>query len=614
MTATRRQFLSSTAAFAAFPALPAAARQAAPSADAAADALLSASAEQLLTNSPETATQLGIDTGERAHLRSLVEDRSIAGRRKVADGLRACIAQLDALDHKALSPVMRTNIDAVRTAFATGLDGFRFGYGDVAVGGWRNSPYVVVQNVGAYLDMPRFLDSEHKVENAADADSWLARLDGWAGQIDGETERLRIAYDKGVVAPDFLLDKCLKQIALTRGTDAGKWELIEHFAANKAVSGSQAALAAKVAAGRIAPALDRQIAELQRHRAKATGDAGVWKFPDGDPYYAWALRAGTTTTMTPDEVHRTGQAELKELQAEMDKILRKLGYTKGTVGARMTALGKDPRYLFPDTDAGRAEILTTMTRIIQDMRAKMPQAFHTLVRGNVEVKRLPLAEEPGAPGAYGGAGSIDGTVPGRVWLNLRTTHLHTRYSLPTLAYHEGIPGHAWQGEYSFKLPLVRSLLSFNAYTEGWALYAEQLGAELGAYHDNPVGRLGYLQSLAFRACRLVVDTGLHAKRWTRAQAIQWFATANGSSVEEVSGEVDRYCSWPGQACGYKLGHSEINALRRKTQQELGPLYDFRGFNDAVVLGGSVPLTVLEQVIDRHIAARRAANPAAFRAG
>ncbi|MCW4461317.1 DUF885 family protein [Sphingomonas sp. BT-65] len=606
MRTTRRQFLATTATLATLPALPAFARgQAAAAGDAAADKLLTATAEQLLENGPESATSLGIDKGERAHLRSKLEDRSIAGKARVAEGLRKRVAELKALDPKGLSPVMRTNVDAVTTAFRNALDGFAFPYGDVAVGGWRNSPYVVVQNVGGYLDIPRFLDTEHKVENAADAASWLARFDQYAGLLDGETERLKVAYDKGVIAPDFLLDKCLKQIALTRGTDAGKWELVTNYTGKPSVTGSQAAEAARIAAGRIAPALDRQIEELKRHRTKATSHAGVWKFPDGEAYYAWALRAGTTTTMTPDEVHKTGQEELKALQAEMDVILRKQGFTQGTVGARMTALGKDPRFLFPDNDAGRAEILKFMTGRIMDMRSRMPRAFHTLVKGNVEVKRLPLAEEPGAPGAYGGAGSIDGTVPGRVWLNLRTTLLHSRFSLPTLAYHEGIPGHAWQGEYTFKLPLVRSLLSFNAYTEGWALYAEQLGAELGAYDEDPIGRLGYLQSLAFRACRLVVDTGLHAKKWTRSQAIEWFATANGSSVEEVSGEVDRYCSWPGQACGYKLGHTEINTLRTKTQKALGPRYDFKAFNDAVVLGGSVPLTVLESVIDRHIASRRA---------
>jgi len=605
MHATRRQFLATTATLAAMPALPAFARtQATAPGDGAAEKLLAASAEQLLENGPEGATSLGIDKGERAHLRSQLEDRSIAGKARVADGLRKRVAELKALDPNGMSPVMRTNADAVRTAFESGLDGMAFPYGDVAVGGWRNSPYVVVQNVGGYLDIPRFLDTEHKVDNAADAASWLARFDQYAALLDGETERLKVAYDKGVVAPDFLLDKCLKQIALTRGTDAGKWELVTNYATKRAVTGDQAAAVAKIAAGKVAPALDRQIAELKRHRAKATSDAGVWKFPDGEAYYAWALRAGTTTTMTPDEVHRTGQEELKALQAEMDVILKKQGFARGTVGERMTALGKDPRFLFPDNDAGRAEILKFMTGRIMDMRSRMPRAFHTLVPGSVEVKRLPLAEEPGAPGAYGGAGSIDGTVPGKVWLNLRTTALHSRFSLPTLAYHEGIPGHVWQGEYTFKLPLVRSLLSFNAYTEGWALYAEQLGAELGAYDEDPIGRLGYLQSLAFRACRLVVDTGLHAKKWTRSQAIEWFATANGSSVDEVSGEVDRYCSWPGQACGYKLGHTEINTLRTKTQKALGRRYDFKAFNDAVVLGGSVPLTVLESVIDRHIASRR----------
>lgn len=606
MSTTRRQFLASTAALTALPALPACARgQAAAPGDAAADRLLAATAEQLLADDPAQATSLGIDKGERAHLRSMLQDRSAAGLARAAEGLRKRAAELKALNLDQLSPVMRTNVETVRTSLELALDGFAFRYGDVAVGGWRNSPYVVVQNVGAYLDTPRFLETDHKVENADDAKSWLARFEQYAAQLDGETERLKVAYDKGVVAPDFLLDKALKQIALTRGTDAGKWELVTGYATKPNVTGDQAAEAAKIAAGRIAPALDRQIAELRRHRAVATPDAGVWKFPDGEAYYAWALRAATTTTMTPEEVHRTGQEELKMLQSEMDGILRKQGFTTGSVGARMTALGQDPRFLYPDNDQGRREILAYMAKTIQDMRARMPRAFHTLVRGNVEVKRLPLAEEPGAPGAYGGAGSIDGSVPGRVWLNLRTTHLHTRYSLATLAYHEGIPGHAWQGEYTFKLPLVRSLLGFNAYSEGWALYAEQLGAELGAYDADPIGRLGYLQSIAFRACRLVVDTGLHAKRWTRAQAIEWFATTNGSSVEEVSGEVDRYCSWPGQACGYKLGHTHINQLRRKVQGALGKAYDFRAFNDAVVLGGNVPLTVLDHVIDRHIAARRA---------
>jgi uncharacterized protein (DUF885 family) len=234
----------------------------------------------------------------------------------------------------------------------------------------------------------------------------------------------------------------------------------------------------------------------------------------------------------------------------------------------------------------------------------MPRAFNTLVRPNMEVRRLPLEEEPGAPGAYGGAGSIDGKIPGRFWINLRTTKLHSRYSLPDLTFHEAIPGHIWQGEYTRNMPLVRQILAFNAYSEGWALYAEQLADELGAYENDAVGRLGYLQSLAFRACRLVVDSGLHAKRWTREQAVRYFVDTNGSNPEEVASEVDRYCSWPGQACGYKVGHREINRQRERAQEVLGAQFDLKAFNDAVVLGGNVPLDVLAIIVDEYIQASK----------
>jgi uncharacterized protein (DUF885 family) len=281
----------------------------------------------------------------------------------------------------------------------------------------------------------------------------------------------------------------------------------------------------------------------------------------------------------------------------MDVILKARGLTAGTVGERMTALGKQKRFLFPESDEGREQIMAYLEDRVRDIRSRLPRAFATLVPGKLEIRRMSPEVEPGAPGAYGGAGTIDGKVPGKFWINLHTTSRWTTYSLPTLVYHESIPGHVWQGEYTFKLPLYRSLLAFNAFTEGWALYAEQLAAELGVYDDDPIGRLGYLQSIAFRACRLVVDTGLHAKRWTREQAIQWFATSNGSSVEEVSSEVDRYCAWPGQACGYKVGHSEINRLRTQAQTALGAKFDLRRFDDAVVKGGDVPLVVLARNIE-----------------
>jgi uncharacterized protein (DUF885 family) len=303
--------------------------------------------------------------------------------------------------------------------------------------------------------------------------------------------------------------------------------------------------------------------------------------------------------MSPDEIHELGRKELERLHAEMDGLLKSVGYSQGAVGPRMQALAKDPRYQFGEGDKGRAEILAFIQNRLDWINAQMPRAFNTLVKPNMEVKRLPPEEEPGAPGAYGGPGSIDGSIPGRYWINLRTTSLHSKYSLADLTFHESIPGHIWQGEYTRRMPLIRQMLAFNVYSEGWGLYAEQLADELGAYKDDPVGRLGYLQSIAFRACRLIVDTGLHAKRWTREQGVQFFVEVNGSNPLEVASEVDRYCSWPGQACGYKVGHSEINRLRQQAQATLGQTFDLKAFNDTVVLGGNVPLDVLARNVDEY---------------
>jgi uncharacterized protein (DUF885 family) len=607
MSSNRREFIAGTgAALAALSGLAACGKRTPEAAAAAVDVepLLSEVGEALLADYPENATGLGIDTGARAGLKSRLTDRSPAGQAAIAQHVAERLKRLQSVDASTLAEGARIDYDVVRTAHETAADGFRFPFGDVASlnqsYSYRNAPYVVAQNTGAFLEIPSFLTEQHTVSTKEDADAYLARLSAYAGQLDGETERLKAGAAKGVIAPDFLLDKTLSQIRLARAGDVARWPVVESFAKKATpLGGDYAAQAAKIAAAEIAPALERQTAELGAHRERASAAAGVWKFPQGDEYYAWALAAATTTRMTPDQIHERGKQELAELQARMDEILKGEGFSKGTVGERMTALGKDRRYQFPDNDRGRAEIMARIESRIADMRTRLPRAFGTLVPGNFEVKRMAPEVEPGAPGAYGGPGSIDGKVPGYFWINLRTTDLWRKYSLPTLTYHESIPGHVWQGEYTFKLPLVRSLLAFNAYSEGWALYAEQLADELGAYEGDPVGRLGYLQSIAFRACRLVVDTGLHAKRWTREQAIQWFADTNGSGLEEVTSEVERYCAWPGQACGYKVGHSEINRLRAAAQQKLGAKFDLRSFDDLVVQGGGVPMVVLAKNVERY---------------
>jgi uncharacterized protein (DUF885 family) len=564
---TRRQAIARFAAAATLPLMSACNREpgatgspaaSSASSDAAARTLLDDIGNRLLRLMPEAATSLGLDTGARAELRSQLMDRSADGQQRIASQLRSDLERAKAVGISGLSHATRTSLAVVHSAYATALEGFAMPYGDVPVGGWRNTPYVVIQNVGAYLDTPRHLDAEHRIDTAADAEAYLARLHSYAKQADGELRRIQAARAQGLVPPAFLIDKAVRQLSLsiTNAREGGTLvESIERRTKN--IPGTWAARARAIAVQEIAPALERQLAELQAQRATATNDAGMWARPNGEAYYRWALKASTTTTMVPDEVHEMGRRELQQLHARMDEILKRVGYTQQGVGARMQQLAKDPRYRFPDGDQGRADIMAFIHNRLDWIRAQMPRAFKTIVHPNMEVKRLPPEEEPGAPAAYGGAGSIDGKIPGRFWINLRTTDLHSKYSLADLTFHEAIPGHIWQGEYTHEMPLIRQLLSFNAYSEGWALYAEQLADELGAYENDPVGRLGYLQSLAFRACRLVVDTGLHAKRWTREQAVQFFVDVNGSNPLEVASEVDRYCAWPGQACGYKVGHSDI---------------------------------------------------------
>ncbi len=608
MTAlTRRQALAATAstlalsgcATTAAPTSQALATAAAPPAgphpalETQATTLLDSIAENLLRLSPESATSLGIDKDERAPLRSRLADRSAAGQRLLRETLRYDLARAELVPTDRLAHSTRTSVEVVKSAYRTALEGFSLPYGDVAVGGWRNTPYVVIQNVGAYLDIPRFLDSEHQVKDAADAESWLARLSRTPAVLDGELERMRSARASGLVPPSFLIDKALEQLTAT-STGISLARLAD---AKLSPYPGLPMRAKRIIAEEVRPALLRQIEELKAQRAVATEDAGMWARPAGDDYYRWVLKASTTTSMSPDEIHQLGIDTLKTLHARMDPILRSLGYTNGSVGERMLAINKDPRFLFPNNDEGRAQVLAFIQERIGIIRGKMPQAFRTLVRGNVEVRRLPPEEEPGAPGAYGGAGSIDGTIPGKFWINLKDGFDHNRMSLPTLTHHEAIPGHVWEGEYSQKLPLIRSLLSFGAFSEGWALYAEQLADELGVYDDDPAGRLGYLDSIAFRACRLVVDTGLHHKRWTRAQARAYFLEQVGN---ENASEVDRYASWPGQATSYEVGHQAINRERERAKAALGPRYDLRDFNSAVVAGGNVPMDVLARNVSEYI--------------
>lgn len=566
------------------------------------DETLDAIAYAMLAHEPGRATALGVDTGEYAAWRGTLGTPGKAGQAAYAQTLREQLAIARNYPKANLTADQRIGFEVVESAFSKALEGMALPYGDVAVGSWRNAPYLVIQNVGGYIDFPRFFTATQPLRDAQDVEYYLGRLNEVSAVLDGETDRIAEARSMGVVPPDFLLDKTIAQMEANIADVANNGgayvsPLLESELPAATTASRQAV---QMAEGRVLPALQRQLAELRVQRGLARSDAGMWAQPGGDEWYSWATSASTTTSLSPDEIHQQGLDELDELHGRMDPILREIGYTKGSVGERMQALSADPRYQFSEGDKGREEIFAFIDEQIDWIRGQMPRAFTQLVDPNMEVRRIPVAEEAGAPGAYGGAGSKDGQIPGRFWINLRTTDLHRKYDLPDLTFHESIPGHVWEGEYSNRLPLIRSILAFGAFSEGWALYGEQLADELGAYDDFKVGRLGYLQSLAFRACRLVVDTGLHDKRWTREQARNFFVERNGSKAEEVASEVDRYCSWPGQACSYKIGHSEIVRQRALAKAAMGSAYDFKAFNTAVILGGNVPMDVLGKTVTRYI--------------
>lgn len=601
---TRRQALATLAAGTALATLPGCRAFASAPSTAEGATLLDQIAWRLLERSPESATALGIDTGSRAPLRAMLADASPAGLAADAALLRADLALVRDTDTSAMDAATRTSFAVVESAYTTALEGFALPYGTVAVGGWRNSPYAVIQNVGTYIDLPRFLDATHPIETADDAEAYLARLEQAPQVLDGELERIAAARAMGLVPPAFLLSAALGQMDQSITDAAGGGSMVASLTrrtAEKALPGDWQRRAEAIVQGPITQALTRQRDELRQQASVATDEAGMWSRPSGEEYYRWALKAATTTTLTPAEIHRIGLDQLVEIHGRMDPILRSLGYTRGTPGQRMVQLARDLRFQFAAGDPGRAEIMAFIAQRIAWIRAQMPRAFERIVPARLEVRRLPLAEEPGAPTAYGGSGSKDGKIPGKMWINLHSTDLHRMYDVPTLVHHETIPGHVWEGEYSNQLALIRSVLSFSAFSEGWAMYAEVLADELGAYDEHPEWRLGFLQDQAYRAARLVVDTGMHAMRWSRARAAAYFQEQVGKGAEEAGNEIDRYCSWPGQACAYKIGQTEILRQRELARSALGPRFDLRAFNQAVVDGGNCPLDVLGGNVARFIA-------------
>ncbi|USI74721.1 DUF885 domain-containing protein [Sphingomonas morindae] len=609
----RRQILQALAATAAGAALPRAAGAASTATAEPLHPLLDRFADELLVLQPDQATQLGVDTGARAALRGTVADVSAETIARFAAQARSMKQRLGAIRRAGLAPADQLRYDTVAYATDRASEGTAFAYGRGAWDGFAGGaqPYVITQQNATVLSVPEFLNSVQPVKTAADAEAHLARVAGMARQIDEETARLTHDAGLGVVPPAFIAANALGQLRAFRATPAAAQPLVASLAARAAkagIAGDWAGRAAGALDRLVYPALDRQIAAFTRATAQAGTQPGVARLPDGEAYYRWALRLGTTTTQSPDEVHRIGLAQNEELLARIDTLLKAQGLTKGSVGERVAALNKDPRFLYPNTDAGRADLIAYLNGCIDRVRPLMPRLSHLKLKADVMVKRVPVDIQDGAALGYMNFASLDGSRPAIYYVNLKTTALWPKYQLQTLTAHEGIPGHTWQGaylaEHHDEIPLITSLLGFNAFVEGWALYAEQLVDEQGIYADDPFGQIGYLQAQQFRACRLVTDTGLHAKGWSRDQAIAFLTAQTGKGVEAMTSEVDRYCVAPGQACGYKTGHNEIVRQRARAKAALGARFDLAAFDDAVVETGGVPLELLGPVIDRHIARAR----------
>ncbi len=561
------------------------------------NALLDQFMKENLDISPLFATSLGMDTGARARQKSQIDDGSEAGIEQQKALIASQLARLKAFDRGSLSKADAVSYDVVMYGLRTNDDANRaFKYGP----GGAGQPYVLCQLNGSYQQLPSFLDNQHTIETKADADAYIARLAGFATLLDQETEVARHDMALGVAAPDFALVKTIAQMRDLRSPAPEKSALttsVAHRAREKNLPGDYAQQASRVVKEKIYPALERQIAVVTQMQKTATHDAGVWRLPKGDEYYASALVIWATTGKKPAEIHELGLELVKDHTARIDTLMRRIGMTQGTVGERLRAMYTDPKFQYANTDAAKETLLADLNARVQRVRAKLPKYFGALPKANVEIKRVPKEIQAGAPGGYYNNASLDGKRPGIYWINLRDTSEQPRWTLPTLTYHESIPGHHLQLsiQQEANLPLIRKVSFFSAYIEGWALYAEQLAGEMGEYDDDPEGHIGQLHDSMFRAVRLVVDTGLHAKRWSREQAVRYFVDTLGDPETASVTEVERYCVWPGQACTYMLGKLTFLAQRERAQKALGGKYDIRAFHDAMLLPGAVPLELLERI-------------------
>lgn len=568
---------------------------------------------ELALDNPELVTQLGIPV-LYDRTKDQLSDASDAANWEQFNGIKKNLATLKSYDFDSQSPENQLNTKILSYFLESQVEGEAYFYYD----------YPVNQLFGVQNNLPSFMESAHRIEDESDVQAYLTRLSLIDKKFDQVLEGLEIRQEKGITPPTFIIDKVLDEMNgfVGRGNDATLEQQTQNVKENILFDNLSRKLAevpdlseeAKEAylqqaediiRTSVFPAYGKFIQHFEALRSTSTTDAGVWKFPNGDQYYKHMLKQNTTTDLEPEQVHQIGLAEVDRIKGEMLAILVKEGYdvTGKELGEIILALNEEERFLFPNDDDGRALVIAEYDRILDEINANLDDAFDIRPKAGMEVKRIPAFKEEGAPGAYYEQPAMDGSRGGVFYANLRDVHESVKFGMKTLAYHEGIPGHHFQIAIQSELegvPVFRTLGIFTAYVEGWALYAEQLAWELGFYDNDPFGNLGRLQAEMFRAVRLVVDTGIHHKKWSREQAIDYMVANTGMTRSSVTTEIERYIVMPGQACAYKIGMLKILELREKAKLALGDKFDLREFHNVVLKNGAVPLDILEELVDEYI--------------
>jgi uncharacterized protein (DUF885 family) len=600
----RRQFLATTGAVALSAAAPRVLAQTGGD-DARLSAAFASIFERQLDLSPAMVTSLGLDKGARSMVKSQLDDNSKSGMMKKLAATQAAIKELDGFKSASLSDAQRLNLDVVLYALdQQTVSAGKFGLNSV------QRPYRIFQQGGSYFSTPDFLNTSHTIVAAPDCEAYVARLDAFARNLRTDTALQRDEAARGYLAPGWSLDLTLGQLKKLRSQPAADSSMVQSLvkrAAAKGIAGDWQGQASAIVEKAIYPALDEQIAAIEALKGKTAAGDGVWRTPRGDEIYAAALKQATTTDLSPEQIHAMGLEQVADISAQLDTILKDAGRTGGTIGERLAALNVDPAQLYADSAEGRAALLAQLNRDVDAMKAKLPNAFATIPDTPLEIRAVPVEIQDGASNGYYNRAALDGSRPAIYFINLKDVGDWPKYGLPSLTYHEGVPGHHLQistAQTAGDIPMLRKTAFMSAYTEGWALYAEQLADELGGY-ATPIDRAGYLQSFLFRAARLVVDTGIHAKKWDVKQATDYMVEKTGFARPRCQREVERYCTQPGQATSYKVGHGAWTKARAAAQAELGDAFDLKQFH-AILEEGAMPLSMLE----KRVAARAKAAKAA----